>query len=363
MDSSLLDVALRYAGLGYAVFPCRVGSKQSLVPHGFRDATTDVAQIEAWWAQWPDANVAITARGLLVVDVDPQAGSWPNEQEQATELLMAGAVSQTPRGGRHYVFRRPPGKEWKCSAGQLAPGVDIRTDGGYVVVPPSRTTDGAYRWVPGLELDAPADRLPDPPDEPVTRPGDLWILGDHRLLCGDAGKAEDVDRLLDGNPVHLVNTDPPYNVRVEPRSNNAIAAGLSSYPSAEELQGGRRRRGHHQSMDVARHPEKSKPTHRKLRAKDRPLENDFVSDKQFDGLLHAWFGNIARVLEPGRGFYIWGGYANCANYPPVLKAVGLYFSQAIIWDKEHPVLTRKDRMGRRVERVAFAWERGKVVEG
>ena len=249
MDSSLLDVALRYAGLGYAVFPCRVGSKQPLVPHGFRDATTDVAQIEAWWAQWPDANVAITARGLLVVDVDPQAGSWPNEQEQATELLMAGAVSQTPRGGRHYVFRRPPGKEWKCSAGQLAPGVDIRTDGGYVVVPPSRTTDGAYRWVPGLELDAPADRLPEPPDEPVTRPGDLWLLGEHRLLCGDAGKAEDVDRLLDGNPVHLVNTDPPYNVRVEPRSNNAIAAGLSSYPSAEELQGGRRQRGHHQSID------------------------------------------------------------------------------------------------------------------
>jgi len=113
------------------------------------------------------------------------------------------------------------------------------------------------------------DEVPEPPDEPVTRPGDLWLLGDHRLLCGDAGKAEDVDRLLDGNPVHLVNTDPPYNVRVEPRSNNAIAAGLSSYPSAEELQGGRKRRGHHQAMDVARHPEKAQATHRKLRA-DHP---------------------------------------------------------------------------------------------
>jgi hypothetical protein len=54
---------------------------------------------------------------------------------------------------------------------------------------------------------------------------------------------------------------------------------------------------------------------------------------------------MARVLEPGRSFYIWGGYANCANYPPVLKRTGLYFSQAIIWDKMHPVLTRKDFMG------------------
>jgi DNA modification methylase len=86
-----------------------------------------------------------------------------------------------------------------------------------------------------------------------------------------------------------------------------------------------------------------------------------VRDEEFTRLLHAWFGQMARVLLPGHAAYIWGGYANCANYPPVLKAVGLYFSQAIIWDKEHPVLTRKDRMGRRAERVGFAWQRGKVV--
>ena len=73
------------------------------------------------------------------------------------------------------------------------------------------------------------DEIPAPPDEATTRPGDLWILGNHRLLCGDSSKAEDVDRLLDGATIHLVNTDPPYNVKVEPRSNNAIAAGLSSF--------------------------------------------------------------------------------------------------------------------------------------
>ncbi len=191
------------------------------------------------------------------------------------------------------------------------------------------------------------DEVPAPPDEAVTQPGDLWILGDHRLLCGDSSKPEDVDRLTDGATIHLVNTDPPYNVKVEPRSNNAIAAGLSSFSGPK----------HHQSLDLARHPEKSKPTGRKLRAKDRPLENDFVSEEMFNELLAAWFGNIARVLAPGRAFYVWGGYANCANYPPVLKTCGLYFSQAVIWVKEHPVLTRKDFMGNH-EWCFYGWREG-----
>jgi DNA modification methylase len=190
------------------------------------------------------------------------------------------------------------------------------------------------------------DEVPEPPDEATTRPGDLWILGDHRLLCGDSSKPEDVDRLLAGAVIQLVNTDPPYNVKVEPRSNNAIAAGNSSFTNY-----------HHQQLDLARHPEKSKPTHRKMRAKDRPLANDFVSEAAFDQMLTAWFGNMARVLEPGRGFYIWGGYANCANYPPVLRAQKLYFSQAIIWVKEHPVLTRKDFMGNH-EWCFYGWKEG-----
>ena len=58
------------------------------------------------------------------------------------------------------------------------------------------------------------DAVPEPPDEPTTRPSDLWILGKHRLLCGDSSKAEDVDRLLDGAAINLANTDPPYNVKV-----------------------------------------------------------------------------------------------------------------------------------------------------
>ena len=190
------------------------------------------------------------------------------------------------------------------------------------------------------------DEVPEPPDEATTKPGDIWVLGSHRLMCGDSASATDLELLLAGQAVHLCNTDPPYNVKVEPRSNNAIAAGLSSFSQT-----------HHQKLDVARHPEKAKPTGKKLRAKDRPLVNDFVTDEAFDVMLGAWFGNIARVLEPGRAFYIWGGYANCANYPPALKASGLYFSQSIIWDKQHPVLTRKDFMGAH-EWCFYGWREG-----
>jgi ParB-like chromosome segregation protein Spo0J len=149
------------------------------------------------------------------------------------------------------------------------------------------------------------DEVPEPPDEPRTKPGDLWLLGDHRLLCGDSARAEDVDRLLAGSAVQLLNTDPPYGVAVEPRSNNAVAAGLSSFESG------------------------ARPTSRKLRAKDRPIANDSAPEEEYGRLLRAWFGNAARSLEPGRAFYVWGGYGNCGSYPPALKAAGLYFSQGL----------------------------------
>jgi DNA modification methylase len=194
------------------------------------------------------------------------------------------------------------------------------------------------------------DEVPAPPDAATTRTGDVWLLGRHRLLCGDSASSEDVDRLLAGASVHLVNMDPPYNVKVEPRSNNAIAAGLSSFTTT-----------HHQKLDVARHPSKAQPTDAVLRAKDRPLTNDFVSDEKFAELLRAWFGNAARVLLPGRAFYCWGGYGNIGNYPPALADSGLYFSQGIVWDKCHPVLTRKDFMGA-FEIAFYGWKEGAAHE-
>jgi DNA modification methylase len=198
--------------------------------------------------------------------------------------------------------------------------------------------------IPGL---TDPDAVPEPPDEAITRPGDLWILGQHRLLSGDSGKDADVERLRAGGVIDLAYSDPPYGVNVAPRSNNAISAGLSSFEGTL----------HHQSLDLARHPEKAKPTSRKLRARDRPLANDFVSQPEFNRLLDQWFANLARALAPGRCFYIWGGYSNLPNYPPALAANGLFFSQAIIWNKLHPVLTHKDFMGC-FELAFYGWREG-----
>jgi len=212
------------------------------------------------------------------------------------------------------------------------------------------------------------DDVPLPPDAAITQPGDLWILGNHRLLCGDSSKAADVDRLLDGASIHLVNTDPPYNVKVEPRSNNAIAAGNSSFKAATKRGAtdtapgpapapGDARAMHHQGFDLARFPEKARGTTKQMRPKDRQLANDFLTDDAFDLMLDAWFGNMSRVLLPGRGFYIWGGYANLGNYPPFLKKHELYFSQGIVWDKQWAVLTRKDFMGA-FEIAFYGWKEG-----
>lgn len=190
------------------------------------------------------------------------------------------------------------------------------------------------------------DAIPAPPDDAVTKPGDLWILGEHRLLCGDSAKTADLDRLLDGSSVHLVNTDPPYNVKVAPRSNNALATASLSGDKSNGAQG----------MDLAI-GRSMKPTDQKLRAKDRPLANDFISDEDFALCLRQWFGNIERVLLPGRSFYIWGGYANIVNYPIALRECRFHFSQMIIWVKGHPVLTQKDFMGNH-EWCFYGWREG-----
>ena len=154
---------------------------------------------------------------------------------------------------------------------------------------------------------------------------------------------------MDGATVQLFNSDPPYNVAVEPRSNNAIAAGFSSFPSGKAA--------HLGDFDRARYPGKGKATNTQMRAKDRPLDNDALSDADFAVQLRRWFGQAARVLDPGRAFYIWGGYANVKNYPSALEECGLFFHQALIWVKRHPVMGRKDFMGDH-EWCFYGWREG-----
>ncbi len=73
----LLNAAIRYAEMGYRVFPCVPGGKAPLTDHGFHDASTDAEQIEGWWSRHPLANVGIATEGLIVIDIDGATNAWP----------------------------------------------------------------------------------------------------------------------------------------------------------------------------------------------------------------------------------------------------------------------------------------------
>ena len=160
-----LHAAIRYAELGYEVLPVVAGAKNPLTEHGVRDATLDTKTIESWWTRWPNANIGVSAAGLVIIDIDSKGDSrWPEDEERACELVeSARAISVTPSGGRHFFFRRPDGVSWRCSVRKLAANVDVRTDGGYVVVPPSKLLAGAYVWIEGKELDTAKEFLSTPP--------------------------------------------------------------------------------------------------------------------------------------------------------------------------------------------------------
>ncbi|MBU1675340.1 bifunctional DNA primase/polymerase, partial [bacterium] len=191
---TLLQAALRYAELGYPVFPCVPGGKAPATAHGFLDATTDAGQIEAWWARHPEANVAMPTAGQLVIDVDGAENPWPGDAQKA-EGLAGCPVSRTPRGGRHYIFRQPEGKKWNSTASRLAPKVDTRANGGYIVLPPSIVGGKPYQWA-GDFASGPSD-LPEPP---------AWLVdqvegGADLFAQGTDGPAEDIQDTTQGAPV------------------------------------------------------------------------------------------------------------------------------------------------------------------
>jgi hypothetical protein len=165
-DNELLAAAMAYAGRGWAVFPLAVGDKVPLIPkkeggNGCLDATTDPAQIRAWWTANPQANIGITAgaSGLLLVDVDAKDGrdgftSWAAlRAEHAFEDTTPHVW--TPNDGKHLYFAAPAGVHLRNTDDELGPGIETKANGKYCVAPPSRLRDGrAYRWDERLNLDA-----------------------------------------------------------------------------------------------------------------------------------------------------------------------------------------------------------------
>jgi len=218
--SPVLGAALRYAELGYPVFPCAPGDKVPITPHGFKDATTDTAQIEAWWEKYPDANIGIPTAGLLVVDVDGEDNRWPDDPEKAEELACS-PISLTPRGGRHHIFRQPEGRAWKNTAGRIALKVDTRANGGYIVVPPSVVEGKPYRWAETFELSAAPGELPEPPGWLINLldcPGDLFTRGS----TGDAGDGQFPPKVAPGSPKEP-DSPPGGNVIPEGTRNATLA--------------------------------------------------------------------------------------------------------------------------------------------
>ena len=131
------------AAAGVPVFPCTPGGKQPATTHGFHDATTDPAQVEAWWRDRPAANIGIptgAASGVVVVDIDVHGPV--NGYEAMQRAHLAGLTDgwmflvATPSGGTHAYYPASPEVEQRSWQAARA-GIDFRGDGGYIIVPPS----------------------------------------------------------------------------------------------------------------------------------------------------------------------------------------------------------------------------------
>lgn len=153
MDNTFLDSAIEYASKGMAVFPLKPKEKKPLTAHGVKDATTDFDTITKWWKKNPNANIGIAcgqiSGGLLVIDLDERANGisgfdslheWESEHGELPET----ARTITGKGGSHILFRVDHKENNRVD---LLDGVDVRSDGGYIVAPPSIHPNGnRYEW-------------------------------------------------------------------------------------------------------------------------------------------------------------------------------------------------------------------------
>jgi hypothetical protein len=150
-----------YAARDWPVFPCR--GKTPLTPHGFHDASRDPAAIDAWWGQWPEANIGSPA-GLQwwALDVDPRAGGDAtlfNLQQQHGRLPRT-LLSHTGGGGNHYLWALLSGLA-VINKAHLGDGLDVQAAGSYVILPNSLHPDTGNTYVWDL-VDGPEDLPPQP---------------------------------------------------------------------------------------------------------------------------------------------------------------------------------------------------------
>lgn len=180
--TTMLSHALAYAARGWAVFPlhdlssgsCSCGAAQCAAGkhprtlRGVLDATTDTAQITQWWRAWPTAGIGVAtgaASGIIVVDVDPRNGG------EAPSWLTPTLTALTGGGGQHYIYAGS-GKYQS----RICDGVDLKSDGGYIVVAPTLHASGRhYDWDAGQ------------PDDPEPAPPELsrYVASESAAFAGD----------------------------------------------------------------------------------------------------------------------------------------------------------------------------------
>lgn len=154
------------------------------------------------------------------------------------------------------------------------------------------------------------DDAPPLPDNPVTRPGDVWVMGKHRLLCGDSTSVDDLAKLCENQAVDMWLTDPPYNVAYE---------------------GG---------------------TKEKL-----TIQNDSMGDDQFRQFLRDAYTAADTVMKAGAVFYIWHADSEGYNFRGAAKDAGWTVRQCLIWKKSSLVLGRQDYQWQH-EPCLYGWKEG-----
>jgi site-specific DNA-methyltransferase (adenine-specific) len=152
----------------------------------------------------------------------------------------------------------------------------------------------------------------DVPEEPISKRGDIWVLGRHRLMCGDSTDAADLALLMDGNKADMLLTDPPYNVDYTGK--------------ASELE-------------------------------TRKIENDKMEDSAFQDFLTSAFSNAAENMKAGGVFYIWHADSEGLNFRVACKRAGFQVRQCLIWNKNSMVMGRQDYQWKH-EPCLYGWKDG-----
>jgi len=154
------------------------------------------------------------------------------------------------------------------------------------------------------------DAIPEPPEEPISKLGHLWILGEHRLLCGDATNIEDVERLMDGQQADMWLTDPPYNIAYE---------------------GGSKKR--------------------------KAIDNDSMEADEFRQFLRDCYGSADQYMRAGAVFYIWHADSEGYNFRGAAIDLGWNVRQTLIWNKNNSGFGRSDFHWKH-EPCLYGWKEG-----